>query len=57
MLCDDPCGWDKKVGREVREGGDVCIHIVDLLHCAAETNTSQSNYTPIKNKQTKKKTS
>ena len=25
---------------EVREGGDVCIHTADSLHCTAETNTT-----------------
>ena len=35
-------------GREVQEGGDICIHIADSLHCTEETNTTlQSNYTPI----------
>ena len=53
MLCDDPCGWDKRVEREVQEGGNTCTHIVDLLHCAAETNTSQSNSNPIKKKTVK----
>ena len=24
--------------REVKDGGDVCVHVADLLHCAAETN-------------------
>ena len=23
----------------VREGGDICMHIVDSLHCTAQTNT------------------
>ena len=32
-------------GREVPEGGDICLHITDSLHCTAETNTTlQSNY-------------
>ena len=30
-------GW---AGREVQEGGDICIHIGDSLHCTAETNTT-----------------
>ena len=25
-------------GRAVQEGGDICIHIADPLHCTAETN-------------------
>ena len=41
-------------GSEVQEGGDVCIHIADSLHCTAETNTTlYSNYTPIKKKTVK----
>ena len=32
----------------VKEGGDICIHIADLLCCTAETNTTlSSNYSPI----------
>ena len=32
-------------GKEVPEGGDICLHITDSLHCTAETNTTlQSNY-------------
>ena len=26
--------------REVQVGKDVCIHIVDLLHCIGESNTT-----------------
>ena len=34
-------GWDGMgQGKEVQEGGDVCILIADSLHCAAETDTS-----------------
>jgi len=41
--------------REVQEGGDLCIHTADSLHCTAETNTAlPSNYTPIKNGLSKK---
>ena len=44
-LCDDLEGWD---GGEVQEGEEICIHIADLSHCRAETNTALgSNYTPI----------
>ena len=39
-----------EAGREVEEGGDVCIHIADSLHCTAETNTGVKKLTPIKNK-------
>ena len=41
MLCGDLDGWDGvEGGREVQEGGDICIHIADSLHCTAETNTT-----------------
>ena len=34
-------GWAE---REALEGGDMCMHMTDLLHCTAETNiTLQSN--------------
>ena len=26
--------------REIQEGGDICIHKADSLHCTAETNTT-----------------
>ena len=43
-------------GREVQEGGDMCISMVDSCCCMAETNTTlQSNYLPIKNKNKLKK--
>ena len=33
--------WDEgSGGREVQEGGDICILIADSLHCTAETNTT-----------------
>ena len=36
-------------GRDVQEGGDICIHIPDSFCGTAETNTTlQSNYTPLK---------
>ena len=42
MLCGDLDGWDgvggRERGREVQEGGDICVHIADSLHCTAETN-------------------
>ena len=38
--CDDRDGWDEGVGgREIQEGGDICIRTADSLHCTAETNT------------------
>ena len=58
MLCDDLDGWDGGGGggREVQEGGDICIHIADSLRCTAETNiTLQSNYSPCKKKKNRKK--
>ena len=39
MLCDD-LGRGMGVGREGQEGEDICIHVADLLCCAAETNTT-----------------
>ena len=41
MLCDDLDVWDGGgSGREVPEGGDICIHIDDSLRCTAETNST-----------------
>ena len=40
MLCGDLNGWDGGGGREVQEGGDICIHIIDSLRCTAETDTA-----------------
>ena len=40
MLCDNLDGWDGGGGREVQEGGDIGIPIVDSLRCTAETNTT-----------------
>ena len=41
MLSDDLEKWDDGgVGREVQEGGDICIYIADSFHCTAETNTT-----------------
>ena len=38
-------------GREVQEGGDICIHIADSLCCTAESSAVLlTNYTPIKKK-------
>ena len=49
MLCGDLDGWEGGRGREVQEGGDICIHTADSLCYTAETNTTLlSNYTPIK---------
>ena len=39
VLRDDLGGWDGERG-EVQQGGDICIHIADSLHCTAETNTT-----------------
>ena len=41
MPCDNLEEWDGVEGRrEVPEGGDICIHISDSLHCKADTNTT-----------------
>ena len=41
MFCDDLEGWDERNRRKVQEeGGDICIHIADSLHCSAETHTT-----------------
>ena len=41
MLCGD------LDGKEVQEGRDMCVHIVDSPHCTAESNTTlYSNYIP-----------
>ena len=41
VLCDDLEGWDRGwVGREVQEGGDMCIHVADSRGCTTETNTA-----------------
>ena len=37
VLCNDLDMWDKGGGRELKEGGGVCIHIADAICCAAET--------------------
>ena len=41
MLCDDLEGWDGGWGgKEVQEGGDICILTVDSRCCMTETNTT-----------------
>ena len=40
MLCNRLEGWDKEGGREMREGGDIHMHIADSLCFTAETNTT-----------------
>ena len=38
MLFDDLEGWDEGGGgRQLQEGGDICIHVADSLCCTAET--------------------
>ena len=45
-------------GKEVQEGGDICILTADSCCCMAETNTTfHGNYPPIKNKFKKRKES
>ena len=52
MFCDNPEGLDEVgIGREVQEGGDICVPMADSCWYMAETNMIlQSNYPPIKNK-------
>ena len=40
VLCGDLEMWNEEAGREAQEGGDICIHMTDLLCCTAETNTT-----------------
>ena len=41
VLSDNLEGWDGvEGGREVQEGGDICILIADSHCCRAETNTT-----------------
>ena len=38
MICDYPEGWDgEEGGREVLQGRDICIPVVDSCRCIAET--------------------
>ena len=40
VLCDSLEGWDRVGGgREVQEGGDICILMADSCWCMAEINT------------------
>ena len=40
MLCDNLDGGDGvEGGREVQEGGDICLAVTDLCRCTAKTNT------------------
>ena len=45
MLCGDLDGWD---GRQVQEGGDICIHIADSLPGTIETNNIVKQLYPNK---------
>ena len=39
-LCDNLQGWDGvEAGKEVLEGGDICIPMADSCWCMVETNT------------------
>ena len=41
MLCDDLDGYDGGGhGKEVQEGGNICIHTADSLCCTAEAKTT-----------------
>ena len=49
MLCDDLERWDERGMGGRSKGGDVCLHMADILCFMAKTNTMlKSNYTPIK---------
>ena len=49
VFCGDLDGCEGG-GKEVQEGGDICVHTADSLCCTAEINTTlQINYTPVKN--------
>ena len=52
MFCDNPEGLDGVgIGREVQDGGDICVPMADSCWYMAETNMIlQSNSPPIKNK-------
>ena len=39
LVLSDLEGWDGEGGREVPEGGDICILMADSQCCMAETNT------------------
>ena len=58
MLCDNLEGWDgAEDGREVQDGGGICIPVTDSCWCMTETNTILwSNCLPIKIKKKKKQT-
>lgn len=47
MLRDKLEGWGE---REAQEGGDVCILTADSSCCTPETNNTESNHPPTKNK-------
>ena len=41
LLCDNLEGWDGVGdGKEVQEGGDICIPVADSCLCMAETDTT-----------------
>ena len=52
MLCRDLEEWNGEGGgRELQEGGDICVHMADSCCHRAETNTTLQSYCPpIKNK-------
>ena len=55
VLSDKLEGWNGVgSGKEVQDGGDMCVPVADSFSHTAETNTVlQSNYPPIKNKSRK----
>ena len=41
VLCDNLEGWfGMGSGREIQEGGDICMIMADAHHCVVETNTT-----------------
>ena len=42
-------GWGGG-GRQAQEGGDICIHIVDSLHCTVETQHCKTILLQLKKK-------
>jgi len=44
-LCDDL--GKGVVGWKAQEGEDICVFIVDALHCTADTITLSSNYVAV----------
>ena len=42
MLCDHLEGWDREVGREMQEGGDMVIYVyIQLIHFVIQQKLTQ----------------